>query len=49
MWCPVYSLPPDYLLIDQDSAYKSSQMLKNATAARVTLDEISIETPDPFG
>lgn len=49
MWPPVYLGPPDFLFIDQRTAYTSKEMRESLEAHGVQLDEASFETPCAIG
>lgn len=49
LWSLTYAGPPDYLFIDQGSAYVSAEMRKTVSAAVTELMEAPVETPGRIG
>lgn len=44
-----YSGPPDYVTVDQGSAYVSAEMKSNMASGGITLSEAYIESPGSMG
>lgn len=49
LWIHTYNGPPDFLAVDQGSAYISKEMKSKAAAAGITMEEAPIETPGSIG
>lgn len=45
----VYLVPPDYLVVDQNSTHTSLKTRGKAVTAEVDLDEALFRTPEAFG
>lgn len=49
LWMQTYSGPPDFLVVDQGSAYTSEEMRKNSEASGIRMKEAPIESPGTLG
>ena len=49
LWILTYLGPPDYLSVDQGTAYISAEMKANLSASGITLNEAPIENPGSIG